>query len=83
MVQINIHEAKTQLSKLIEQAIAGEEVVIARAGHPVVRLVALTAPQPRVWGLDRGTVEISSDFDELPAEMAESFADPMIFPGVG
>ena len=74
-MQINIHEAKTQLSRLIERAARGEEIIIARAGRPVARLVGL---QPgsvrRAPGAWRGKVRIHDDFDELPAEVAAAFA---------
>ena len=80
MVQMNIHQAKTQLSQLIEQALAGEEVVIARAGAPVVRLVAIASPPPREWGQFRGQVHMADDFDTLPDVVAAAFADPKIFP---
>ena len=81
MIQVNVHEAKTQLSRLIEQALAGEEVVIARAGEPVVRLVPTASPAPRVWGQDRGLIRIAADFDApLPPEISAAFDDPEIFP---
>lgn len=71
---INIHEAKTQLSRLLEQAVAGEEIVIARAGKPIARLVPFTpSPQRRQPGLWRGQVAIGSDFDELPDDIAAAF----------
>jgi prevent-host-death family protein len=65
MIEVNIHEAKTQLSRLIAQAEAGEEVIIARSGEPVVKLVAVSKPsKKRVLGADRGVVIISEDFDD-------------------
>ena len=74
-MQINIHEAKTHLSRLIERAARGEEIIIARAGRPVARLVGL---QPgsvrRAPGAWQGKVRIHDDFDELPAEVAAAFA---------
>ena len=71
MHTVNIHEAKTQLSKLIEAAEAGEEVIIARAGHPVARLVALkTAPAQRQPGALRGRIRMSADFDAPLQETA-------------
>lgn len=81
MIQVNVHDAKTQLSRLIERALAGEEVVIARAGEPVVRLVPTKGLAPRVWGQDRGLIEIADDFDApLPDDIAEAFANPTIYP---
>ncbi len=74
MTIANIHEAKSQLSRLIEQAINGEEVIIARAGQPVVRLVPIQADaSPRLGGQWKGRVRIAEDFDSLPAEIADAF----------
>ena len=70
----NIHEAKSQLSKLIERALRGEEVVIAKAGTPVVRLVPIQADaSPRLGGQWKGRVAIAADFDALPEVLAEAF----------
>jgi prevent-host-death family protein len=70
----NIHEAKTQLSRLVERALEGEDVVIARAGQPVVRLVPIRSDDaPRVGGQWRGRVKMAEDFDSLPDEIAEAF----------
>jgi len=70
-----MHEAKTKLSKLVERAEAGEEIVIARNGEPVARLVPVpkTASLAAVRGVWRGKVRIAKDFDELPADIAEAF----------
>jgi prevent-host-death family protein len=71
---INIHQAKTQLSALIAQVEAGEEVVIARANKPVARLVPVTAPAPkRRLGEAAGLVEIMPGFDVLPDKFLDSF----------
>ena len=68
MAMINIHAAKTQLSRLVEQAAAGEEIVIAKAGKPMARLVPLE-PKPKVrLGLLEGELQIPDDFDEMGAE---------------
>ncbi|MDQ3733311.1 MAG: type II toxin-antitoxin system prevent-host-death family antitoxin [Actinomycetota bacterium] len=71
---VNVYEAKTQLSKLIDRALAGEDVVIARAGTPLVRLVPVERDRPRggrgVW---RGRVRIAEDFDDLPPDLAAAF----------
>ena len=65
----NMHEAKTRLSQLVEQAELGEEIVIARAGEPVARLVALRGGKRRALGRWRGRVRMSDDFDApLPAD---------------
>ena len=68
---VNIYEAKTQLSKLVDRAAGGEEIIIARAGRPVARLVPLEeARPPRKPGLLRGRIWISPDFDDpLPDEL--------------
>ena len=71
---INIHEAKTHLSRLIERVETGEEIVIARAGRPVARLVPFRARiSPRAPGLWRGQVEISPDFDQTDATLLDAF----------
>lgn len=58
-----MHEAKTELSRLVERALAGEEVVIARAGVPVVRLVPVAREGKRKLGQWAGQVEMADDFD--------------------
>ena len=70
-----MHEAKTQLSKLVEQAQAGEEIVIARNGRPVARLipVAPASSLAAVYGSLRGRVHFAEDFDELPDDIADAF----------
>jgi prevent-host-death family protein len=69
MAVVNIHAAKTHLSRLVDEAAAGEEIIIARAGKPVARLVAL-APEkkPRVLGGLEGRFNIPDDFDTMCAE---------------
>jgi len=71
MRQINIHEAKTHLSRLVEDVAHGDEIVIAKAGKPMARLVSLEAAQPpRRRGLLKGKIWIADDFDApLPAEL--------------
>jgi prevent-host-death family protein len=71
----NIHEAKTHLSRLIERAAAGEEIIIARAGKPVVRMIAYQEDKPpkRTPGYWKGKVKMSRDFDELPESIAAAF----------
>jgi antitoxin (DNA-binding transcriptional repressor) of toxin-antitoxin stability system len=70
----NMHYAKTNLSQLAERASQGEEIVIARNGRPLARLVALPASQPRKLGLWKGRVWIGEDFDApLPAELQHLF----------
>lgn len=71
---VNIHQAKTQFSKLIEAATNGEEIIIARAGKPVVRLVSVTQPQIRTPGALKGKMRIADDFDApLPADLQAAF----------
>ncbi len=74
-MQINIHEAKTHFSKLITQASLGEEIIIARAGKPVARLVALEKPKKnREPGSAKGQISMSDDFNApLPDEILDSF----------
>jgi prevent-host-death family protein len=71
---VNIHEAKTHLSRLVERVEAGEELVIARAGRPVARLVPFrrrtTPRQPGVW---RGRVVLADDFDQTPESVIADF----------
>jgi prevent-host-death family protein len=71
----NIHEAKTHLSRLIERAAAGEEIVIARAGKPVVRMIAYQeiTPPKRTPGIWKGKIKMSRDFDKLPESIAAAF----------
>ncbi len=75
MLHVNIHEAKTHLSRLLARVERGEEVVIARAGHPIARLVAIPqTPGKRALGLDDGRGFISEDFDgPLPEDVLEDF----------
>jgi prevent-host-death family protein len=71
---VNVHEAKTHLSRLLEAVERGEDVVIARAGRPVARLVplapALRRREPGAW---RGRVVIADDFDETPDSVIAAF----------
>jgi prevent-host-death family protein len=72
--QFNIHEAKTQLSRLVERAAAGEEIIISKAGRPVARLGPIPrAATPRKPGRWRGQVLVHDDFDELPPEVGAAF----------
>ena len=74
-VVVNIHAAKTQLSKLLDAAAAGEEVIIAKAGKPVARLVSIhAAPTPRRLGILDGKIHVPDDFDDpLPDEIIAEF----------
>jgi prevent-host-death family protein len=75
MAQVGMHEAKTKLSQLVERAEAGEDIVIARNGKPVARLVpiARAARRAALRGVWRGRVHIADDFDELPDDIADAF----------
>ena len=75
MDTINLYEAKTNLSSLVERAAAGEEIVIAKAGRPLARLVPLAKrTKPRELGLLAGQVCIAGNFDDpLPADMLQAF----------
>lgn len=74
-MQVNMHEAKTHFSRLVDRALAGEEVIIARNGKPVLTLAPLApAELPRVAGLSAGRGRIAPDFDEpLGAEVLGEF----------
>lgn len=73
--QVNIHEAKTRLSQLIEQVEAGDEVVIARAGSPVARLIAVESKRPRrVLGALAGRVTLPKSVNApLPDDLLDAF----------
>lgn len=75
MKRVNIHQAKTELSKLVERAEAGEEIIIARAGKPAAKLVPLTrARGRRRLGLLDGKFRIPDDFNEpLPESVVRAF----------
>lgn len=71
---VNTHEAKTQLSKLIDRAADGEEIILAKAGRPMARLVPYRADtSPRQPGAWRGRVRMSDDFDVTPPELLDAF----------
>lgn len=71
----NIHEAKTNFSRLVDRVRNGEEIVIGKAGDPVAKLVPFDADRaPRRGGQWRGQVRIAGDFDELPAVLETAFA---------
>ena len=66
MVTVNIHEAKTQLSKLVDQAVKGETFVIAKAGKPLVKVEALDAPEtPQRLGFMKGEIRVPKDFNRI------------------
>jgi prevent-host-death family protein len=74
-MEVNIHEAKTHLSKLLERVALGEEVIIAKAGKPVAKLVPMNQkPKKRVLGSAKGQFVVPDDFtDPLPKEVEDLF----------
>jgi len=78
MQTYNIHDAKTQLSRLVELAARGESFVIAKAGKPMVKVTALDAPEPaqmRRFGFMAGQVKITADFSTMGAPEIEALFD--------
>jgi prevent-host-death family protein len=76
MQTVNVHEAKTHLSKLLAQVIAGEEIIISKSGKPVARLISLSSENTgkRKAGLLKGKISIRADFDEpLPKSLLSKF----------
>jgi antitoxin (DNA-binding transcriptional repressor) of toxin-antitoxin stability system len=75
MTVVNIYDAKTQLSRLIEEAAAGRDVVIARGGKPIARLTWLGAPKRKLkFGVLKGKIKVSEDFDApLPGDILTQF----------
>ncbi|MGB9032555.1 MAG: type II toxin-antitoxin system prevent-host-death family antitoxin [Acidobacteriaceae bacterium] len=75
---VNIHDAKTHLSRLIEEAVQGEPFVIAKAGKPVVRVTAVDAPPPlavRRTGFLAGQISVPEDFDQMGADEIATLFD--------
>ena len=74
MAVVNVHEAKTHLSRLLQRVAAGEEIVISRAGKPIARLVPIRLAAERLLGMDRGLFEVPDDFDApLPPDVLAAF----------
>ena len=74
MVIENMYQAKTHLSRLVEQALDGEDVVISKAGKPLVRLVPYEeTPEPLVFGHLKGQISITDDFNDLSPEIEDAF----------
>ena len=81
IVVVNVHAAKTHLSRLLERAEAGEEIVIGRAGKPIAKLVPYGPARPkRVFGRLKGQIVIHGDFDADNDEIARSFEESDLFP---
>jgi len=76
MLLTNMYEAKTHLSSLIQKALSGEEVVIAKAGKPLVELVPYVADKEQIkFGLLKGQISIPDDFDNFNDQVADIFSD--------
>jgi prevent-host-death family protein len=74
MKAVNVQQAKTHLSRLLEEAVAGEEIIIAKAGRPYVRLVSCTPEEtPRRLGGWEGRAHVADDFDDTPEEVIRLF----------
>jgi prevent-host-death family protein len=74
MTQVNVHEAKTHLSRLLRRVAMGEEITISRAGKPIARLVPAESRIERRLGLDAGRFEVPEDFDDpLPEGVLRDF----------
>ena len=78
-ITVNIHAAKTQLSRLLEQVEEGEEIVIARAGKPIARIVPLVPTGPkRKLGILEGQYTVADNIDDpLPDDLLEEFYNPL------
>jgi prevent-host-death family protein len=72
---VNLHAAKTHLSRLVDEAVAGQDIIIAKAGKPMVRLVAVARKRRRTgFGADRGRIRVRDDFDApLPRAVLRAF----------
>ena len=75
METVNIYDAKTRLSQLVDKAASGEDVVVSRNGKPLVRITRLEQPKRRIrFGVLKGRIEIASDFDKpLPRKVIAAF----------
>lgn len=73
MTQVGVHQAKTNLSKLLLRVAAGEEVTITRGGKEVAKLVPVGPSVTRTFGVDRGVFTVPDDFNQLPDEIQADF----------
>jgi prevent-host-death family protein len=74
MKEVNVHEAKTHLSRLLNRVASGEEIVISRGGKPIARLVPIGIPVARQLGRDQGVFTVPEDFDQpLPEDLLAEF----------
>jgi prevent-host-death family protein len=80
-MEVNIHEAKTHFSRLLERVAMGEEVIIAKAGTPVAKLVPLKqAPKKRVFGSAKGEFTVPGDFNDPDPEIEDMFYNGPLLP---
>ena len=80
-MEVNVHEAKTHLSKLLERVALGEEVIIAKAGAPVAKLIPFDQePKTRVFGSAKGEFSVPDDFNEIDPEIEDLFYQGALFP---
>jgi len=76
-MEVNVHEAKTHLSKLLKRVAAGEEIIISKAGKPIAKLTPMRDRRLRRFGIDEGVFEVPEDFDAtLPEEVLQAFETP-------
>ncbi len=82
MTIVNIYEAKTHLSRLLARVEAGEEIIIARNGRPIARLMPESRRGDcRTWGLDEGTLDVPDDIDApLPEDVVDLFYESELYP---
>lgn len=81
MQTFNIHQAKTNLSQLIQMALDGQNIIIAKSGKPIIKLEPIKEKLlPRKPGAWKSKIKISKDFDELPEDLLEMFTNPQIEP---
>lgn len=74
MQEVTVHDAKTQLSRLLKAVEEGETIIIKRGKVPIAKLSPLDSPSPRLWGQDKGRVHIADDFNApLPPEIQVFF----------
>jgi len=74
MAEVSVREARAHFSRLLQRVAAGEEIIIARGGQPVARLVPIERPARRLFGMDRGLFEVPEDFDApMPPELRNDF----------
>jgi len=79
-MEVNVHKAKTHLSKLLERVALGEEVIIAKAGKPVAKLVPVHQPKTRIFGSAKGEFTVPDDFNEPDEEIEKLFYAGDLFP---